>query len=69
MNKIASLSAALLFTLTGAVVASDGPTCASIQRRSIGWTPIRCSAAHAFVNYCLPCHSAKYVRYARMTSA
>jgi ubiquinol-cytochrome c reductase cytochrome c1 subunit len=67
MNKLASLSAALLFALAGAVHASGGADLrldpapvnrldtASLQR-----------GARNFVNYCLNCHSAKYMRYERL---
>src|SRR5260221_3987664 len=68
MNKIASFSAALLFALTGAALASGGADwrldpapihrldAESLQR-----------GARNFVNYCLNCHSAKYMRYERLT--
>ena len=67
MNKIASFSAALLFALTGAALASGG---ADVR---LEYAPIhRLDAeslqrgARNFVNYCLPCHSAKYMRYERL---
>ncbi len=44
------------------------PTCAWSRAPPIRATTNRCSAARAtFVNYCLNCHSAKYMRYNRLT--
>jgi ubiquinol-cytochrome c reductase cytochrome c1 subunit len=68
MNKFACILAALLFAGPGAAVASGGADlrmnpapvnrldAASVQR-----------GARNFVNYCLNCHSAKYMRYQRLT--
>ena len=68
MNKFACILAALLFVGPGAAVASGGADlrmnpapvnrldAASVQR-----------GARNFVNYCLNCHSAKYMRYQRLT--
>jgi ubiquinol-cytochrome c reductase cytochrome c1 subunit len=67
MNKIASLSAALLLAVAGAALGSGGADlrldpapvhrldAESLQR-----------GARNFVNYCLNCHSAKYMRYERL---
>ena len=65
MNKLAFLLAAMLFAGSGSALASGGADlrmepapvnrldAASLQR-----------GARNFVNYCLNCHSAKYMRYA-----
>ena len=67
MNKIASFSAALLFALTGSALASGGPDVrlesAPIHRLDAESLQ---RGARNFVNYCLPCHSAKYMRYERL---
>lgn len=67
MNKIASFFAALLLVASGAALAAGGPDirmdpapanrldAESLQR-----------GARNFVNYCLNCHSAKYMRYERL---
>lgn len=67
MNKIASFLAALLLVASGAASAAGGPDlrmdpapvnrldAESLQR-----------GARNFVNYCLNCHSAKYMRYERL---
>jgi len=68
MMKIASLLAAVLFAASGAALAAGAPVprmepfgadsrdLESLQR-----------GARLFVNYCLNCHSAKYMRYNRLT--
>ena len=68
MNKLVVLLAALLVAGSGTTLASGGADlrmepapvnrldAASLQR-----------GARNFVNYCLNCHSAKYMRYARLT--
>jgi ubiquinol-cytochrome c reductase cytochrome c1 subunit len=67
MNKIASFSAALLFALTGAALASGG---ADLRLESAPIHRLDAESlqrgARNFVNYCLPCHSAKYMRYERL---
>src|SRR3982074_3582137 len=67
MSKIASLSAALLFTFTSAAFASGGADLrldpAPIHRLDAESLQ---RGARNFVNYCLPCHSAKYMRYERL---
>jgi len=68
MNKIASFSVALLLALTGPAFASGGPDVrfesAPIHRLDAESLQ---RGARNFVNYCLPCHSAKYMRYERLT--
>jgi ubiquinol-cytochrome c reductase cytochrome c1 subunit len=68
MKKTASLLAAVLFAVAGAALAAGAPVprmehfdadsrdLESLQR-----------GARLFVNYCLNCHSAKYMRYNRLT--
>ena len=69
MNKIATLSAALLFAAAaaGSALASGGADLrrdpAPIQRLD---TESLQRGARNFVNYCLNCHSAKYMRYERL---
>jgi len=67
MSKIASLSAALLFALAGAAQAFGGADLrldpAPIQRLDAESLQ---RGARNFVNYCLNCHSAKYLRYERL---
>jgi ubiquinol-cytochrome c reductase cytochrome c1 subunit len=66
MNKIASLSAALLFA-AGSALASGGADLrldpAPVHRLD---TESLQRGARNFVNYCLGCHSAKYMRYERL---
>jgi ubiquinol-cytochrome c reductase cytochrome c1 subunit len=68
MNKIAFLSAAWLFVLAGAALASGGPDVrldpAPIHRLDAESLQ---RGARNFVNYCLTCHSARYMRYERLT--
>ena len=68
MNKIAFLSAALLFVLGGGALASGGPDVrldpAPIHRLDAESLQ---RGTRNFVNYCLTCHSAKYMRYERLT--
>ena len=68
MSKIASLCAALLFVLAGAALASGGPDVrldpAPIHRLDAESLQ---RGARNFVNYCLTCHTAKYMRYERLT--
>jgi ubiquinol-cytochrome c reductase cytochrome c1 subunit len=67
MTRLASVFAALLFAVAGTAMAAGGPDlrldpapvhrldAESLQR-----------GARNFVNYCLNCHSAKYMRYERL---
>jgi len=66
MNKIASFAAALLFAAGGAFASTGpeirmGPLPADLHD-----TPSLQRGARNFVNYCLNCHSAKYMRYNRL---
>ena len=67
MNKFASLSAALLFAVAGAALGSGGADLrldpAPVHRLD---TESLQRGARNFVNYCLNCHSAKYMRYERL---
>jgi len=67
MNKIASLSAVLLFAVAGMALASGGADLrldpAPIHRLDVESLQ---RGARNFVNYCLTCHSAKYMRYERL---
>ena len=68
MKKIASLSAALLLAVAGAAAASGGAGLrlepAPVHRLDVESLQ---RGARNFVNYCLNCHSAKYMRYNRLT--
>ena len=68
MKKIASLSAALLFAVAGAAAASGGAGLrlepAPVHRLDVESLQ---RGARNFVNYCLNCHSAKFMRYERLT--
>ena len=68
MSKIASLSAALLFAIAGAAAASGGADVrlepAPVHRLDVESLQ---RGARNFVNYCLNCHSAKFMRYERLT--
>ena len=68
MHKIAFLFAAVLSVLAGAALASAGPDVrldpAPIHRLDAESLQ---RGARNFVNYCLTCHSAKYMRYERLT--
>jgi len=67
MNKFASLSAALLFAVAGAALGAGGADLrldpAPVHRLD---TESLQRGARNFVNYCLNCHSAKYMRYERL---
>jgi len=67
MNKIASLFVALQLLAVGASFASGGADLrldpAPVHRLD---TESLQRGARNFVNYCLPCHSAKYMRYERL---
>ncbi len=67
MSKIASLSAALLFAIAGAAAASGGADVrlepAPVHRLDVESLQ---RGARNFVNYCLNCHSAKFMRYERL---
>lgn len=67
MNTIAQLAAAALFLLAGAVQAAGAPAprmeSAAIDLRD---APSLQRGARTFTNYCLNCHSAKYMRYNRL---
>ncbi len=67
MNKIASLSAAFLFAVAGAALGSGGADLrldpAPVHRLDVESLQ---RGARNFVNYCLNCHSAKYMRYERL---
>ena len=67
MNKIASLSAALLIAVAGAALGAGGADLrldpAPVHRLD---TESLQRGARNFVNYCLNCHSAKYMRYERL---
>ncbi len=68
MKKIASFSAALLFAVAGAAVAAGGAGLrlepAPVHRLDVESLQ---RGARNFVNYCLNCHSAKFMRYERLT--
>lgn len=68
MNKIASFCAALLLAFAGAAVASGGAGLrlepAPVHRLDVESLQ---RGARNFVNYCLNCHSAKFMRYERLT--
>ena len=67
-SKIAILLAALLVAASGAALASGGPDIrmepAPINRPDLASQQ---RGARTFVNYCLNCHTAKYMRYNRLT--
>ena len=67
-NKFAILLAALLGAAAGAALASGGPDIrmepAPINRLDLASQQ---RGARIFVNYCLNCHTAKYMRYNRLT--
>ncbi len=67
MNKIASLFVVLQLLTAGAAFASGGADLrldpAPVHRLD---TESLQRGARNFVNYCLPCHSAKYMRYERL---
>ena len=68
MTKFAILLAALLVAASGAALASGGPDIrmepAPINRLDLASQQ---RGARTFVNYCLNCHTAKYMRYNRLT--
>ena len=68
MNKFAFLVAALLFAGTDVALASGGADLrmepAPVNRLDVASLQ---RGARTFVNYCLNCHSAKYMRYNRLT--
>jgi ubiquinol-cytochrome c reductase cytochrome c1 subunit len=68
MRKLALVLAAWIFAGTGAALAEGGANVhmepAQINRLDIASLQ---RGARNFVNYCLNCHSAKYMRYQRLT--
>ncbi|MFO1325660.1 MAG: cytochrome c1 [Burkholderiales bacterium] len=68
VNKLASLSLALLVAVAGPALASGGADIrmdpAPIHRLD---TESLQRGARNFVNYCLNCHSARFMRYERLT--
>jgi ubiquinol-cytochrome c reductase cytochrome c1 subunit len=68
MNKIAFFAAALVAAVSGSALASGGADLrldpAPINRLDAESLQ---RGARNFVNYCLNCHSAKYMRYQRLT--
>ena len=68
MNKFAFLVAALLFAGTDVALASGGADLrmepAPVNRLDVASLQ---RGARNFVNYCLNCHSAKFMRYQRLT--
>ena len=67
MNKIASFLAVVVLSASGAVLAAGGPDLrmdpAPVHRLD---SESLQRGARNFVNYCLNCHSAKYMRYERL---
>src|ERR1700709_954549 len=67
MTRLASVFAALLFAVAGTAMAAGGPALrldvAPIHRLDAESLQ---RGARNFVNYCLNCHSAKYMRYERL---
>ena len=67
-SKFAVLLAALFVAVSGAALASGGPDIrmepAPINRLDLASQQ---RGARIFVNYCLNCHTAKYMRYNRLT--
>ena len=68
MMKIASLLAAVLFAASGAALAAGAPA-PRMERFGADSRDLESlqRGARLFVNYCLNCHSAKYMRYNRLT--
>lgn len=68
MNKTVHFLVAALFLLSGAVHAAGAPA-PRMEPVSIDPSdaPSLQRGARTFVNYCLNCHSAKYMRYNRLT--
>ncbi len=68
MNKFASFTAALVFAFAGSAFASGGPDLrldpAPVHRLD---TESLQRGARNFVNYCMGCHSAKFMRYEGLT--
>lgn len=68
MNTISRLLAAAVFAFSGAVGAAGAP---APRMESVAVDPHDLPSlqrgARTFVNYCLNCHSAKYMRYNRLT--
>jgi ubiquinol-cytochrome c reductase cytochrome c1 subunit len=67
MTRLASLFAALLFAVAGAAMAAGGPDI-RLDRAPVHRLDAESlqRGARNFVNYCLNCHSAKYMRYERL---
>jgi ubiquinol-cytochrome c reductase cytochrome c1 subunit len=68
MGKLVCLLAAALLAASGAALASGGPDLrmepAPVNRLDVASLQ---RGARNFANYCLNCHSAKYMRYKRLT--
>jgi ubiquinol-cytochrome c reductase cytochrome c1 subunit len=68
-NGTPGLIAALLFAMAGAAFASEGgpELLTAPSERWFEREPSLQRGARNFVNYCLNCHSAQYMRYSRLT--
>ena len=68
MKKTASLLAAVLFAASGAALAAGAPA-PRMERFGADSRDLESlqRGARLFVNYCLNCHSAAYMRYNRLT--
>ncbi len=68
MNAIARILGIALLAAAGSAPASEGgPTLEPAPARRLDVESLQRGASH-FVNYCLTCHSAQYMRYNRLTS-
>ncbi len=68
MNALARISAVLLLVVAGAAAGSEsGPRLEPAPAHRLDVESVQRGAGH-FVNYCLSCHSAQYMRYNRLTS-
>ncbi len=68
MSKVAALLAALLLAASGAAVGSGGADI-RLEHSPVNRLDLESQqrGARTFVNYCLNCHTAKYMRYNRLT--
>jgi ubiquinol-cytochrome c reductase cytochrome c1 subunit len=66
MKAITRIAGVVLLSIAGGVFAEGGPALEPAPAHRLDMDSLQRGAGH-FVNYCLNCHSAQYMRYNRLT--
>jgi len=66
MTALRRILGVMLFASAGAVAAAEGPHLETAHSNRLDLESLQ-RGARNFVNYCLNCHSAQYMRYNRLT--